>query len=63
MLLLSMAVPIFSLFVPEFDSPTSLLFGNLRLILSQHVHLKVPPVLYLSVLFVSILNTAAAAAD
>ena len=55
-LILSMAVPVFFLFVPEFDSSTSLLIGDLQLMLSQRVHLDIPPLFCISILLVSILN-------
>ena len=59
-LILGIAVPIFFLLLPEFDSPTSLLFGDLQLMLSQRVHLEIPPLFCISILLVSVLDAAAA---
>ena len=56
MLLLGAAVPVFFLFVPEFESPTSLLFGDLELILSQRVPLQIPPVFCITILIIAVLN-------
>ena len=59
-LLLGIAVPIFFLFLPSFDSPTSLIFGDLQLMLAESVHLEIPPVFCIAILLISILNAAAA---
>lgn len=58
-LILGIAVPIFFLFLPAFDSPTSILFGNLQLMLAERVHLEMPPVFCIAILLISILNAAA----
>ena len=59
-LLLGIAVPVFFLFLPAFDSPTSLLFGDLQLMLSERIHLEVPPLFCVGILLISVLNAVAA---
>ena len=55
-LLLGIAVPVFFLILPQFDSPTSLIFGDLQLFLSERVHLEIPPVFCISILLISVLD-------
>ena len=56
MLILGVAAPLFFLFVPEFESPTALLIGDLELTLSQQVPLQIPPLFCIIVLFIAVLD-------